>query len=324
MTNYGFSGRLTEAFPSQVIVDVCEICNYKCIHCPQSQFKHNGAFSGAVLSEKLNKKLVKEVAEHGKGLTQQIRYTAAGEPFLHPEIMNFLEYAVKNSGTMVSVTTNGSLLNNEKINRLLEINIGLIDFSLDALNEDTYKDIRKNGDLTVVRGNLINMLKMKKKMNSSTRIVVSFVEQEKNASEANAFKRFWEDAGVDYVVLRKLHSAGGFFKNVNDKQPGIKPCVYPWERILLNARGELDLCAMSWEGKTVIHSNYNDTTIREVWSGTEYSILRNEHINCMFERFKVCGKCPDRNLTIWPGNKTESIRGYGDMISDFSSEDKYK
>jgi hypothetical protein len=37
--NFGFYGRLNADFPSQVIIDVTEICNLECIHCPHPDFK---------------------------------------------------------------------------------------------------------------------------------------------------------------------------------------------------------------------------------------------------------------------------------------------
>lgn len=72
MNKYGFYGRLKETFPAQAIVDVCEVCNYRCIHCPQSSIKHSDSSSMAFLSNDLNKKLVGEVSKFGKRMTQQI------------------------------------------------------------------------------------------------------------------------------------------------------------------------------------------------------------------------------------------------------------
>jgi len=324
VAEYGFYDRLTKDFPSQIIVDVCEVCNYECIHCPQNHFKKSKYFSGAFLSEELNKKLVDEVNEYGNGLTQQIRFTANGEPFLHPGIIDILEYAVLYSGTLISVTTNGSLLDGQKIERLLEMNIGLIDFSLDALNDETYIKIRRQGDFNVVRDNILKMLDLKKRMSSSTKIVVSFVKQEQNISEADDFQKYWEEKGVDHVVMRKCHSAAGFFYKNNKEPSDIMPCVFPWERIVLSPDGGLEFCPASWEGKTTIHPNYFKTTIHDLWNSDKYTALRNEHLIGKFNRFAVCGDCPDRESSIWPENRTKDYRGYGDMISDFISENNGK
>ena len=321
MNKYGFYDRLTEQFPSQIVVDLCNVCNYECIHCPQSQYKKSDAFTGTYLSEEINKKLVDEAANDGAGMIQQIRYTAAGEPLLHPKAIDMLRYAVENSKTMVTLTTNGSLLTDEMSDELLDMNIGLIDFSLDAFKDETYAQIRKKGDLKIVRERILDMLNKKKLKNSKTRIIVSFVEQEKNTSEKDEFKKYWEEHGIDFVVIRKCHSAGGFFYKENNKKRWIQPCVYPWERVAMDAKGNLSFCPASWLGKTVICRDYSKTTIKEVWNNKDYQQLRKEHLENKFDKYKVCEECPDRALIIWPANRTDILRGYGDMIKDFSDKE---
>ena len=76
----------------------------------------------------------------------------------HPKIFSFLEYACKYSGTMVSLTTNGSYLNENNRKKLLEIGMGLIDISLDANTKETYENIRINGNFEKVQGNVLSLL----------------------------------------------------------------------------------------------------------------------------------------------------------------------
>ncbi len=313
---YGFYDRLTEEFPSQVVVDLCEVCNYECIHCPQSAFKKGKQFSGAFLEEGLNRKMVDEVRTFGVGKTQQIRYTANGEPLMHLKAVELIQYAVEKSGVFVSLTTNGSLMNRDMASTFLRMGLGLIDFSLDAFQDETYAEIRRKGNLEKVRQNILEALAIKKEMNVKTKIVVSFVVQEKNINEQAAFKKYWESQGVDFVIFRKLHSAGKSMKTYK-KVDIVQPCVYPWERITLNGKGELAFCPNDWFENMVICGDYSKSTIHDVWNGEDYKQLRKEHLEGRFEKFAQCADCPDRALTIWPANRQETDRGYGDMIKDF-------
>ena len=296
MNKYNFYGRLTKEFPSQVIVDVTNVCNYKCIHCPQAKISSKKGFKGIWLDYKLNQKLIDEVREYSNGAVQQIRYTANGEPLLHSNIIDMLDYAVHNSGTFVSLTTNGSLLTEDIRQGLLTMNIGLIDISIDALSEKAYSSIRINGKFKTTLDNVINLLKEKAQLNSKTRIVVSFVEQELNKHESEDFKKFWEEKGVDFVIIRRLHTAAGMqindFKEKEGKQENRYPCVYPWERIMLTSSGYLSYCPNCWEGSSEI-INYNDSSIKEVWNGKYYKNLRQAHLNNDFKDFKCCRQCVD-------------------------------
>src|SRR4030042_1863551 len=82
---YGFYDRLKADFPSQIIVDITEVCNLACTHCPHPEFRKSKQYGARFLAPELNKKLVDEVRDYGQGLTQYIRYTSNGEPLLHPK-----------------------------------------------------------------------------------------------------------------------------------------------------------------------------------------------------------------------------------------------
>ena len=48
-SQYGFGGSMSAVFPSQVIIDVTELCNLACIHCPHPQFKQSEHYAGRTL-----------------------------------------------------------------------------------------------------------------------------------------------------------------------------------------------------------------------------------------------------------------------------------
>jgi sulfatase maturation enzyme AslB (radical SAM superfamily) len=318
---YGFYGRLTEKFPSQIIVDATEMCNLACIHCPHPDFKKSAIYTGAKLELELNQKMVDEVRNYGKGSTQYIRYTSNGEPLIHPNIFDMLKYAKEYSGTYVTLTTNGRLLKGERLEKLLGTNIDLVDISIDAYKEETYSQIRVGGKLQETRTNVINLIQAKNKNSLKMKVIVSFVEQPQNTKEVSDFEKFWKDQGADYVVIRRLHSAAGAVESVKNTmwnsittEPR-KPCVYPWERILLNPTGWLAFCPTDWiHGSLVV--DYRTTTIYETWNGEFYRKLREAHLCNNFENHKFCGECPDWAVIKWP----DEGRAYADMISEFKRE----
>ena len=82
---YYFGGRLTAGFPSQVIIDVTEVCILACIHCPHPTFKLSEHYEARYLDTELNKKLVDEVRDYGPGGAHYIRYTRRGRAAHPPE-----------------------------------------------------------------------------------------------------------------------------------------------------------------------------------------------------------------------------------------------
>ena len=315
---YGFNGRLKSEFPSQLLVDITEICNLACRHCPHSIFKQSEHYSGASLEPELNAKLVDEVQQYGQTFTQYIRYASNGEPLTHKHIFEMIEYAVRNSGVTVSLTTNGKILNEKRVTNLLSTGIDVVDISIDAFNPETYAKIRVGGDLNITRKNVLNLIAHSKKSPKKTKVVVSYVEQPLNRDETTNFATFWRDSGADYVVIRRLHSCSGAKaelaqeRRTNNEQHKRYPCLYPWERMVLNARGELAFCPSDWVHGSVI-ADFRTTTIHAIWHSELYQQLRKAHLVNDFTNHPFCGQCPDWEATRWPLDG----RSYANMIEEF-------
>lgn len=315
---YGFYGRLTASFPSQILVDASELCNLACIHCPHPVFKKSEHYDGRLLDPALHDKLIEEVHAHGQGITQYIRYTSNGEPLSHPHIFEMLAYAKRRSGTTVALTTNGKVMTAPKIERLVDIGVDVVDISIDALHADTYAKIRVHGTLAVTRANVLTLLARVREARAATKVVVSYVEQPANAAETAGFERFWKDQGADYVVIRRLHSCSGTIADLAAERRSTqaaevrRPCLYPWERIVLNAAGDLSFCPSDWvHGSRV--ADYRDTTVREIWQGPFYRALREAHRSNNYVDHGFCQQCPDWASTRWP----DQGRSYADMIEEF-------
>ena len=319
---YGFQKHLSPEFPSQIIVDVTQYCNLACIHCPHSEFVKSKAFSGANLDIELHKKLIDEVATDGLGICQYLRYTANGEPLLHPKIEEMLEYACKNSKTKINVTTNGMLLTESKAKKLLDIGVDVFDISIDAFTNETYSKIRVNGNLNITRPNVLGLINLIKKYNYKTKVVVSFIEQPLNMHEALDFDKFWKKSKANYVIIRKLHSAGGAKEEIKFKMDKAfrkiqrRPCVYPWERLSLAPNGTIGFCPDDWKHGSQI-ADFRNHTIKEIWKGDYMRKLREAHLKNDFSGFDFCGQCPDWVYTRWPGEG----RAYRNMMEELVPND---
>lgn len=317
---YSFGGRLKADFPSQVLMDITEVCNLACVHCPHSSFVKSEEYAGRHLDPGLNEKMIQEVAEHGRGKTQYIRYAANGEPLIHPNAYDMIESAVRYSGVYVTLTTNGKIMNETRTQRLIEAGVHLVDISIDALKPETYSKIRLKGNLEVTRTNVLRLIQWVREAKAKTKVVVSFVEQPENTSEAEDFEKYWRGEGADYVVIRRLHSCSGAVEELasTTRQSQLKearrPCLYPWERVVVNARGDLAFCPSDWVHGSYI-ADYRNTTIKETWQGEFYKALREAHLTNRYEKHSFCGNCPDWAATRWP----HQGRAYADMVEDFIS-----
>ena len=312
---FGFHDYLRPEFPSQIIVENTELCNYACLHCPHPTFEKSAKYDGRNLDLGLHKKLVDEIALDGVGYCRYLRYAALGETLLQPDFIEMVEYAGKHAGVPINVTTNGSLLTGYKAQKMLDAGVSTFDISIDAYSNEVYRKIRRKGDLSKVRANCLNLIKMIKNGKYRAKMVVSFVEQPLNKKEKNGFRDFWEKSGADFVVIRPMHSASGSMKaaarEMKKHVPDRIPCIYPWERLVMTSSGFLSYCPAEWEYKACI-ADFRTTTIKKVWQGAYMRALRKAHMLNDFSRFSFCKQCPDWSLTVWP----KQGKNYAEMMNE--------
>lgn len=319
---FDFGGRLTAAFPSQILMDITEVCNLACTHCPHPAFVKSEHYGGLHLDPALNDKMIDEVRRHGQGHTQYIRYASNGEPLAHPQAYDMIQAAVEHSGVYVTLTTNGKIMDEKRTRKLLDAGVHMIDISLDAFKPETYAKIRVKGNLAVTQGNVLRLIRWAQESSQDartrTKVVVSFVEQPGNTAEKDDFERYWKDQGADFVIIRRLHSCSGAMpahRGPDEPLVARRPCLYPWERIVVNARGHLGFCPSDWVHGSHV-ADYRDTTIHEQWQGEFYRALRQAHHTNHYARHSFCGQCPDWAATRWP----HQGRSYADLVDDFISE----
>lgn len=227
----------------------------------------------------------------------------------------------ENSGVFVTLTTNGTIMNERRTRRLLDSGVHMIDISIDAFSVETYSKVRVKGDLNVTRANVLNLLSWIRQSGSSTKVVVSFIEQECNRHEANDFERFWREAGADSVVVRRLHSAAGAVIKIakmmrNDQLNLTRRTLCLSVGAYCNQSSWLSgilPCRIGPHGSSII--DFRETTISQVWQSDFYKSLRAAHVDNNYSSHEFCGQCPDWQQTRWP----DDGRGYADLIAEMKA-----
>jgi wyosine [tRNA(Phe)-imidazoG37] synthetase (radical SAM superfamily) len=292
---YGFASEKDREFPNMVHLDLINVCNMRCIHCPQNNIQaHVPDYQANQLDFELFKKIIDEVAAHGATL----RITCDGEPFLYRYIVEAIDYIKQTGVARATITTNGSALTRKVADAMLEPSETklVIDFSLDGLYQPTYQKIRLRGDYVEVYGNVFFMLK-NKKGNSNLRIVVNMIDQESLAEgELEAFKTFWTPI-VDDVVIRTYLNVKNMVNSSEVKMPEDQfrwPCSLLWNRLSISSFGRPRFCVADWKEQAVFHStDLQKTTIKELWQSERYEKLRRLHLGREFQKIGICKNCTD-------------------------------
>ncbi len=288
------SNHIMQDFPLFVRFENQFKCNARCTMCVhghkdlRDDYKYDGYLPFDVF-----KRLVDECDEHG---CPSVGASQTNEPLLDPDIIERLEYLSKKPSIMdIHFNTNASLLSEEKSKRILDTNVTRMNFSVDAITEETYKKIRIGLNFKTVLKNIDSFLNLRAKMGKELPIVrVSFLLQEKNKHELEAFKEFWVDK-VDYVAVQRYVPISPFDDErsyaISDAPiSGKQSCSYPFESLFIHGDGLVVPCA-SHRAKHIAVGNIYESSIYDIWHSKGMDELRKAHISGDLSKTKLCDTC---------------------------------
>lgn len=121
----------------KIYLEITNACNLNCPFCIKNQRKITN------ITMDNYKYIIDKIKNH----TKEIYLHVLGEPLLHKNINEFIDYA-NNQGLLVNITTNGYLINNIKDN----LNLHRLNISLHSFNESY------NIDLLIYLDNIFNVI----------------------------------------------------------------------------------------------------------------------------------------------------------------------
>ena len=122
-----------------------------------------------------------------------------GEPYLHPQFLELVNYASK-KGIYTATSTNGHFLNMENARRTVESGLDRLIISLDGTTQETYEQYRIGGDLDQVIEGTKNMVYWKQQLNSVTpHLVFQFLVVKPNEHQIADAEQLASELGVDQV-----------------------------------------------------------------------------------------------------------------------------
>jgi radical SAM protein with 4Fe4S-binding SPASM domain len=234
----------------------------------------------------LFKKIIDETSSNG---TKAITLASRGEPTLHPQLKEMLEYC---SGKFIEIkmNTNATRLTKELIHTILKSGITDLVFSVDSYQKEDYEKIRVRGVFETVLNNIKLFQEIRNEFypNSLCATRISGVKVNKDL-DANEFKKFWEKY-VDHVSMQEMDIRWDTYNNPLEIAAE-SPCNALWERMYIWFDGTCNPCDMDYKSELSV-GNIKENSIKEIWNSKKYTNLRNMHMEGMRKNCYPCDRCP--------------------------------
>jgi MoaA/NifB/PqqE/SkfB family radical SAM enzyme len=228
-----------------------------------------------------------------------------GEPLLHPDIIEMIEYAHRKR-ISTGVSSNLNQLDAETAERLVRSGLSQLLVSIDGATQETYAAYRQGGSLETVLDNLRTLIEVRRALDSATPFIATrMLVGKHNESEVEATLRLVRDLGVDSF------STGMLFIDVTDPEQverwmpenpayssyrhgpsdgdGVRApaggaagetalrnewaCDELWESMVINWDGGVAPCCWLHDAQYDFGSTRREA-IREIWNGPYYVSAR--------------------------------------------------
>jgi radical SAM protein with 4Fe4S-binding SPASM domain len=287
-------GRLADAgsFPKVVLIDTISFCNLKCSMCVhKDMIRKKGIMPWGLFT-----KIIDEIAEVDKNV--RVWMVFFGEALLlkrkRPSIFDMIAYAKGKGLTDVVLNSNANLLDHKAAQGLIESGLDAIYIGIDAFNAATYGKVRVGGNYEKTVNNVLNLIKLKKQMNSENpKVFVQFVEMDVNSDEKEDFIKFWNEHGATVKIRPKVSWAGMIdAPNLVLGNEERWPCYWVMQTMSITDTGKAVTCAVDLDAKYVA-GDVNEKSLREIWN-SNLKELRQLHLSKRFDQLpENCRNCKD-------------------------------
>ncbi|MCP3876309.1 MAG: radical SAM protein [Desulfobacteraceae bacterium] len=285
--------KVTE-FPLYIQIEHSGKCNLRCKSCIHSIDSIREEYSKGFkpLDINLYKKILDEANEFS---CPSMAFHNNDEPLLLKDLEERIKMASVKNIIDIIVTTNATLLDEKRADKLLRSGLTKINFSVDAYNRNDYSQIRCNGDFDTVLKNIIYFCDKRNKEGLDFPITrATCVLNKFTIDKMKKIKEFWEGI-VDIVEFQNFQAIKNFTEWCRPSGAKIDQnfvCNGPWQQIVIRANGDVVPCC-SFYGTEIIVGNIKNTSIYNIWNGKEMSNIRKELLKNNFEFSSACKKCSE-------------------------------
>lgn len=262
--------------PKMLLIEPTNRCNLNCPFCLvglQNQLEsaeHNLLPRDlGFMDFGLYEKIVRDAVEFG---IDKMQLHFQGESLLHEQFPDMGRLA-KQYRMSTQVFTNGLLLTEEYMDRIIQSGLDNMRFSVDGASEETYKQNRVGGKFNTVLQNM--KLMAERARGSGTRVEWQFIVMRNNEHELHKARQMAKEIGIPFIAKTFAEAVPELVphnpKYRRNLQP--KPCTDIYRCICVFWNGDMVPCCYDLEGKEIM-GNVGKETLGQIWTSPKYIAFR--------------------------------------------------
>lgn len=297
------------SLPESMHIDPANVCNFRCAFCPtgDNELLRSVQRPAGHLDFDLYTRIIDQVAalvrQTGRTLSILHLYKD-GEPLLNQRLPEMAAYA-KRAGVadLVAMTTNGSLLTEERAGKLIDSGIDQVRVSVIHVSSARYRELTRTwADYEKIRTNVRFLYAEKKRRKSHLHVLVKINDTALTDEERARFRADFGDISDD---LRFDTLMGWSRSDVKDFTLGVEVstgmdgatalrerqvCPEPFSRLAVNFDGQVSVCCVDWSFGTIV-GDLRRESVADVWNGERLRRFRLTHLRGRRGDIPACANC---------------------------------
>lgn len=278
-------------FPLNIIIEPGNYCNLNCTTCANNKLTRKKGQMNILLY----KKIIDEIAEVNP--YTRIWLDFYGEPLLIKfKLYYMIKYAIRKGLKNIEINTNGTLMDSEMAEMLLDSGISFISVDCDGFSKEVYESIRIGANRDKTYENIERLLMRKKERGLTKPIIeVKVMEMEENKDEIDQIVSYWRERGA-WTTTRRLISWAGMCDSIEMKKPdrriacgnAVGIMAITWDGIVAN-------CVMDVDAKYAC-GDVKKESIQDIWKRRNENMVK-YHMSHQFDKLpEICKTCDDWSI----------------------------
>ncbi len=277
--------KINDEYPPCVQIEPVSVCNFKCVFCYQADRTFSKKDSGYMGYMELE--LFKKVIDQLEGNVEAITLASRGEPTLHKQIGEMLEY-MNGKFLAIKINSNASLFTDKMIHTILSNDVQTMAFSIDAADKELYEKLRVNGKFERTLKNVKRFNEIREKEYPNSRLVTRISGVKVNEAQD---VELMVDKWASYADMVAFTNYIPWESSYENELSGIEnPCTELWRRMFVWWDGKVNPC--DYDYKSILSKwNAYDKDISDIWNSDYYNFLRDIHLKSKRTEIEPCKRC---------------------------------
>lgn len=281
-------------FPIHLDIESTGVCNLRCPFCATTM-KNWGPDVSGYLQMGLFRQIIDEGAREG---LCSVKLSFRGEPTLHPHLPDLVAYAKQQGILDVYFNTNGTMLTESLVHRLIDAGLDRISISFEGTHPEEYERQRVGARFDKVVENIRRLRRIRDERGRGIpQIRIQSVMVPEIRDRFPQYVEFWKPT-ADEVAYLDMRREGP----EDDHRGQVAPwaCPFLWQRMTILWDGTVLPCLMHGvsDFQLMALGKIGERSIRSMWEGTQEARYRQLHASGRAHELEACNRCSYRSMEL--------------------------